>query len=135
MKKILGSFKQAVNITKDERKSQEALQKIFTSKKLFIYGLLFNVVGVGIYMYKFNENNYDMSLSRLVSRIAGRFGDITIPKFLRKPVYTAYMKIYNVNFEEITDKNLENYKCVKDFFIREINVKLHFIHLDETKAY
>lgn len=124
MKKILGSFKQAINITKDQRQSEEALQKIFTSKKLFIYGLFFNVVGVGFYMCKFNENNYDMSLSRFVSRLAGRFGDITVPKFLRKHVYSAYMKMYNVNFDEITDKNLENYKCIKDFFIREINVIL-----------
>jgi MFS-type transporter involved in bile tolerance (Atg22 family) len=121
-KKILGGFKELKATFKDERKKSEFIANILTSKKMIIYGLTCNVIGVAYFMGKVNQNNYDLSMSRWVSRKVGKVGDITIPTFLRKYVYAGYMKMYDINKEEILDQNLENYKTIKEFFIRKIDV-------------
>jgi MFS-type transporter involved in bile tolerance (Atg22 family) len=128
-KKILGGLKELKATFKDERKKSEFIANILTSKKMIIYGLTCNVIGVAYFMGKVNQNNYDLSMSRWVSRKVGKVGDITIPTFLRKYVYAGYMKMYDINKEEIFDQNLENYKTIKEFFIRKIDVSHLSIYL------
>lgn len=130
-KKFLGGLKEIKSTFKDERKKSEFIANIFTSKKLVIYGLTCNIIGIAYFMGKVNDKNLDLSMSRWVSRKVGRVGDITIPTFLRKYVYTGYMKMYNINKEEILDQNLENYKTIKEFFIRKIDVR-HCISVFDT---
>ena len=103
------------------------LGKIFTFRRLLIYGMITNGIGIVYYVNKYNQHNYNISYSRIISRITGRITNITIPTFLRKSVYRFYMKLYNVNEDEILDKDLTKYRSLKDFFIREIKVK-YIIH-------
>jgi hypothetical protein len=70
----------------------------------------------------YNKNNYNISFTRYISRKAGQLGEITIPQSMRGFIYRRYMKIYNVDEEEILDGDLKNYKTIKEFFIRKIKV-------------
>jgi len=87
------------------------------------FGLASNFAAFIYFLIRFNNYNFDLSPGRFISRRVGRIGDITIPSFMREKVYNMYMKIYNVNKEEILDQNLENYKTIKEFFIRKIDVR------------
>ncbi len=123
LKILLQRAKEFQNVLQDERQRKDLLLRTLTSKKLITFGIVSNFAGVLFYMVKLNDNNVDRSLSRFVSRQAGRIGNLTIPTFLRPTVYKAYMKMYNVNREEILDQNLKNYNNIKDFFIRHIDVR------------
>ena len=54
--------------------------------------------------------------------------NITVPTFLRSTVYGFYMKLYNVNREEIEEQDLTKYRSLKDFFIRKIKVLYYLLY-------
>ena len=121
-KNLFAGLRELRSNIKDEKKKNDILLNVLTSKKLFIFGMSLNVLGLAYFMSIGNNSNLDFSMSRYVSRKVGKIGDITIPSFMRKYVYSGYMKIYNINKEEILDQDLENYKTIKEFFIRKIDV-------------
>lgn len=121
-KKILDFKNKCKNIYKDEKLLNEFLIRTLTSKKLFAYILISNLVGMVYWSAVINENNFEKSWTRFISRKIGKIGDFTIPEFLRNTIYSIYIKSYNVNRDEILDQNLKNYKNIKQFFIREIDV-------------
>jgi len=96
--------------------------KIFTFRRLFVYGLISNILGVLYYVIKLNENSYNLSFSRLISRKVGKIMDIKIPKFMRQLCYGRYIWFYGVNKEEIEIQDLEQYKTFREFFTRTIRV-------------
>ena len=57
-----------------------------------------------------------------VSKATGYVFGIYIPHFMRSAVYNTYIKSFGANYEEILDKNLKNYKNIKQFFIRKIDM-------------
>jgi hypothetical protein len=122
-KNLFAGLRELRSNMKDEKKKNDILLNVLTSKKLFIFGMSLNVLGLAYFMSKGNDSNLDFSMSRYLSRKVGKIGDITIPTFMRKSIYSGYMKMYNINKEEILDQNLENYKTIKEFFIRKIDVK------------
>lgn len=92
-------------------------------KKTFKGLLLTSGIGV-LYLYpKFNNDNYNRSITRYVSRKVGQLMNITIPVSLRESLYLKYIELYNVNTDEIIEKDLKKYETLKEFFTREINVK------------
>jgi hypothetical protein len=103
-------------------KTSQSLFKVLTLRRLVIYGLLSNTIGLAYYINKYNINNYNLSLSRLMSRITGRLMDTTVPVFLRKLVYSFYIWFYGVTRDDILEQDLTQYRCLKDFFIRKIKV-------------
>jgi hypothetical protein len=123
-KKILSNFTKAKTIYRDDRQLNDSLLRLLTSKRLFIFGIVSNIIGLAYYLGKYNETNIDLSMSRYLSRKVGIIGNITIPIFMRKFVYERYMGIYNVKREEILEQDLQSYKTVKDFFIRKIDVNI-----------
>jgi hypothetical protein len=90
-------------------------------KKLFLPLVITN--GLAIYLYqKYNTNNFNNSYSRFISRKAGQIMNTIIPVPLRETLYKKYIDLYNVNTDEIVEKDLKKYENLKDFFTRKINV-------------
>lgn len=121
-KKKIQRIRELIQILKSPTDRFNFFVSKFTLKNFIIFGLITNVFSTIILLPIYNESYVNLSLSRFVSRTAGRIGEIKIPVFLREPIYNTYIKFYNVNHDEILDKNLKNYKTIKEFFIREIEV-------------
>jgi hypothetical protein len=100
-----------------KRKIQQIKSKMLFQK------LLFGGILCVAFLYPFfNNTNLNLSITRIVSRLVGKVGDCKLPMFIRSTVLNGYIKVFNVNKEEIMDQELNNYETVKDFFIRKINV-------------
>jgi hypothetical protein len=125
-KKLFQNVREFNHTIKDPKSREQLFFKILSSKKLFWYGFITNVIGLSIYSILINDKIYEISLTRFISRWVGRLGNTTVPESLRERLYNLYMKTYNVNREEILDQNLKNYKNIKEFFIRHIDVSKHF---------
>jgi hypothetical protein len=112
------------NTLRDPKTRSEYIFKLLTSKKFLMFGLFSNLFGIVFLSFSFNDKFVDKSFTRFISRWAGRLGNVNVPEFMREGLYNLYMNIYNVNREEILDQNLKNYKNIKDFFIRQIDVSI-----------
>lgn len=124
LKNFFKNFQSFKEMAKNDKQLEEAFKSKFSFKTSFLIFAGTNIGAALFFLIKFNDSNPDISISRFISRKTGIIGEITIPKFLRKHVYEAYMKMYNVNKEEILDQNLENYTNIKEFFTRKIDVNL-----------
>jgi hypothetical protein len=123
MFKKLSSFKNEFKlISNDVEKLKLFLTKTFTLKRLILFALGSNLITIFYFIPKYNDSNHNISFSRYLSKKIGQVGNIPVPKFMRRSLYRLYMKIYNVNENEILDTNLENYRTIKEFFIRKIDV-------------
>lgn len=110
-------------------------KKLLTPRRFIILTVGVNAFSLFYLLPKYNKTNLDISVSRNISRKIGKIMDTTVPVFMRKSVYGLYMKVYNVNEDEILDPNLENYKNLKEFFTREIKVCIYVSsHLDGNKT-
>lgn len=88
---------------------------------------LMNLLKVGFFSWVFiypifNRSNFNLSVSRVASRLVGMVGECKLPLFMRSTVLNSYINFYQVNREEILDPELNNYETVKEFFIRKIKV-------------
>lgn len=108
----------------DERRN--FLLSKLTLKNFIVFGLVTNVLSSLVLISYYNDSYINLSLTRLISRISGRIGDWVLPSFLRSHLLNAYISLYDVNRDEILDPVLENYKTVKEFFIRQIKVTFYF---------
>ena len=122
LKNFINSIKNFRTLNKDDKKLEDIIKSKISFKSSFLLFTFANVGTLLYFLFKYNEKNYDISLTRYVSRLTGRIGNTTIPVSLRKYVYEYYIKLYSVNKEEMLDKNLENYSNIKDFFTRKIDV-------------
>jgi hypothetical protein len=120
--KLWRQYKYLKSIYKDKRHFNQEIYSFLTSKTFIKYFMCFNLIVAAYTLPKYNYQNYKLSYSRWLSRQIGRVGDISIPEFMRKSLYNFYVKMYSVNSEEILNQDLNSYKTIKDFFIREINV-------------
>lgn len=57
---------------------------------------------------------------KAISRIWGRFNELTIPYYLRVPGFKLYGWIFGVNFDEVGDPDLHSYPNLASFFYREL---------------
>ena len=57
---------------------------------------------------------------KAISRIWGRFNELDIPYYLRVPGFKLYGWIFGVNFDEIKEPDLHNFKNLASFFYREL---------------
>lgn len=121
-KRSLAKLIKFIKIMKQPEERRTFLLSKFTFKNFVVVGLLTNVVSTIVLMPFFNETYINLSLSRFVSRMVGKIADTKIPEFMRRHIYESYIRFYNVNQDEILDQDLTNYKTIKDFFIRKINV-------------
>jgi hypothetical protein len=101
---------------------KEFLLASLTLKRFMTFCSVTYFIGMYYAIINYNKNNYNISFTRYISRKAGQLGEITIPQSMRGFIYRRYMKIYNVDEEEILDGDLKNYKTIKEFFIRKIKV-------------
>jgi hypothetical protein len=113
---------------------QKSIQAL-SLKNIIVFGLVSNVAAMMYFIPKYNEDNYSISVSRYIARKVGQITNVTIPKSIRKTLYGLYIKMYNVNTDEILDKNLENYNNIKEFFIRQIDVIFYLYKFNKINKY
>lgn len=58
--------------------------------------------------YKENRHRYDLegfrlSMTRFISKTTGRVAESSIPRFMRKPLFSLYGLLYDVNYDDIID--------------------------------
>ncbi|OMJ10528.1 Phosphatidylserine decarboxylase proenzyme 1, mitochondrial [Smittium culicis] len=58
-----------------------------------------------------------------MSRMFGEFNRLEIPLILREPLFKLYGYVFNCNYDEMVNPNLKDYKCLSDFFFREIKLE------------
>jgi phosphatidylserine decarboxylase len=61
---------------------------------------------------------------RLESRIWGKFCELHLPVFLRKPVIGFYARFFNCNVSEAEEEDIEKYATLNDFFRRSVKPAL-----------
>lgn len=57
---------------------------------------------------------------KAISRVWGRFNELTIPYYLRVPGFRLYGWIFGVNFDEVAEPDLHVYPNLASFFYREL---------------
>ncbi|KEF53166.1 phosphatidylserine decarboxylase [Exophiala aquamarina CBS 119918] len=57
---------------------------------------------------------------KAISRVWGRFNELTIPYYLRVPGFRLYGWIFGVNFNEVAEPDLHVYPNLASFFYREL---------------
>ena len=57
---------------------------------------------------------------KAISRIWGRFNELTIPYYLRVPGFKLYGWVFGVNFDEVAEPDLHVYPNLASFFYREL---------------
>lgn len=57
---------------------------------------------------------------KAISRLWGRFNDITLPVWMRTPGYKLYAYIFGANLDEMAEKDLTQFKNLGEFFYREL---------------
>jgi len=112
-----------LNDTQGIQKSKDLITLQF--KENYRKYLKYYVLSVsGYLLYSFTSTKPQQTkLSVKASKVAGRIASLNIPTFLRKPIFSLYIKTYNVNTEEILEKDLKKYRTINEFFIREIDTK------------
>ncbi|KAL2912117.1 phosphatidylserine decarboxylase 1 [Polyrhizophydium stewartii] len=63
---------------------------------------------------------YAMLPFRAISRAWGWMNDLTVPEFLRGPLYRTYSSIFGCNLDEMRQENLLEYRNLAEFFYREL---------------
>lgn len=58
--------------------------------------------------------------TRLLSRAWGRLNDVELPTWLRKPVYSLYIRMFGVNMQEAAVEDLHHYRNLGEFFRRRL---------------
>ncbi len=122
-KKILQKYKE-FNMKYDTSQKQTSyfLNLLLKPKVLLSSFVISNGLLILYFYPKYNSKNHHHSYSRYISRKVGDFMTIRIPESLREPLYSKYIKLYNVNTDDILEKDLKKYENLKDFFTRKINV-------------
>ena len=67
---------------------------------------------------------------KAISRIWGRFNELTIPYYLRVPGFKLYGWIFGVNFDEVAEPDLRVYPNLAAFFYRELKPGVRPINPD-----
>lgn len=57
---------------------------------------------------------------KALSRLWGKFNSLEIPYYLRVPGFKLYGWVFGVNFDEIEEKDLHNFKNLAEFFYRTL---------------
>lgn len=57
---------------------------------------------------------------KAISRLWGRFNELTIPYYLRVPGFKLYGWIFGVNFSEVAEPDLHTYPNLASFFYRQL---------------
>ncbi|XP_030847302.1 phosphatidylserine decarboxylase proenzyme, mitochondrial isoform X2 [Strongylocentrotus purpuratus] len=65
-------------------------------------------------------NLYRILPFRSLSRLWGRVNSLEVPLFLRAPMYSLYVRLFNCNLSEALVEDLKQYRNLQDFFMREL---------------
>lgn len=57
---------------------------------------------------------------KAISRLWGRFNDITLPVWMREPGFKLYSYMFGVNLDEVAEDDLTKYANLGEFFFREL---------------
>lgn len=57
---------------------------------------------------------------KAMSRLWGRFNDITLPVWMRSPGFKLYSYMFGVNLDEVAEQDLTRYANLGEFFYREL---------------
>jgi phosphatidylserine decarboxylase len=59
-------------------------------------------------------------MTRRLSRWTGYACNMPLPPYLRKYMYLGFGKLYGVNFDDILEEDINNFRTFNQFFTREI---------------
>ncbi|CAN6599153.1 phosphatidylserine decarboxylase proenzyme 1, mitochondrial [Trichomonascus vanleenenianus] len=57
---------------------------------------------------------------KAMSRLWGKFNDITLPTWMREPGFKLYSYVFGVNLDEVAQQDLRQYANLGEFFYREL---------------
>ena len=57
---------------------------------------------------------------KAMSRLWGKFNDITLPVWMRAPGFKLYSYVFGVNLDEVAENDLNHYANLGEFFYREL---------------
>jgi len=117
---VKGLYNRLVGGDKRNGLQTTGAQKLLSSKRLWLF-IIMTYGGLSLFSLKKNNEQYSLklSVSRKVSRISGKFAHLKVPQPLRKPLFTFYSRVYNVNLEEI-ENDIESFESFSKFFTRTI---------------
>ena len=107
---------------KDKLKNRLLLKEdiIINFKKYFLFSFILMITGYG---YLFNSGRIMKNKASVkISYLAGKVSSWKIPIFLREYLFRIYINFYNVNTDEILQKDLSKYSTVNEFFTRQIDL-------------
>ena len=64
---------------------------------------------------------FRVSLTRVMSRMTGRLTNMPLPPYIRGGIYSAFGKLYGVNFNDILVQDLNSFRTFNQFFTRELH--------------
>ncbi|KAK1654901.1 phosphatidylserine decarboxylase [Colletotrichum phormii] len=69
---------------------------------------------------------------KAISRLWGRFNELTIPYYLRVPGFKLYSWIFGVNLDEVAEPDLRTYPNLASFFYRQLKPGSRPLHPDSN---
>ena len=69
---------------------------------------------------------------RSMSRAWGKFNDLNLPEWSRKPLLSIYVRMFGCNLEEAAVQDLRHYKNLGEFFRRGLKAGVRPIATDHS---
>lgn len=98
------------------------------------YIKLLAIMTLAYYGYKFLlTNEIKKKNSITMSKFFGRIGNKKLPDWIKPILFKTYIFIYNVNMDEVYEKDLKKYNTINEFFIRKLDMSKR--KFDENAKY
>jgi len=74
------------------------------------------------------DMKYRVSFTRIMSKMTGSLTSMPLPPYFRSSLYSAFGKVYGVNFNDILVQDLNQFRTFNEFFTRELHPDARAIH-------
>lgn len=106
----------------------------FLSRKQTRYIFIIGCLTLIFYSSKiFFTHDFKKSYSVKISKYFGKIGNTKLPNWLKPILFKTYIFFYNVNMDEVYEKDLKKYNTFNEFFIRKIDMSKR--EFDENAKY
>ena len=97
---------------------EHKVRRAAVSKKIF--GATFAAYLFFFYLRARRQQDlqYRVSFTRIISRMTGRLTSMPLPPYFRSSLYSAFGKVYGVNFDDILVQDLNQFRTFNEFFAR-----------------
>jgi phosphatidylserine decarboxylase len=91
-----------------------------TSGRIISFSIFSYMIGLYLHARKERSMMYSVALTRKISRFTGFMCNMTLPPFMRSSIYSTYGYIYGVNYDDILEPDISNFRNFNQFFTREL---------------